>query len=213
VPDRAKGRAAVKILWADSEYGFPPAAAVKAGGEHHLATTVNRSGGQPGGLRVRYRILGGAPATLVGTSGDGATLALSGANPQEAVAATDVNGTAGVRLVQTSPVAGKTRVAVEVIKPDPAGLGPGSVVGRSETTVEWAAAQLSLDVVAPQLAAEGREAVYSLVLANGGSVESAPVTLRAPLPDGADFVSADPPPTVRDGRSLVWAAGPVPGGK
>ncbi len=105
VPDRTKGRVAVKIQWADSEYGFPPAAAVKAGSEHNLATTVNRNTAQalPNGVRVRYRILGGAPAALVGTSSDGATLAQSGTNPQEAVAATDVNGTAGVRLVQSAP--------------------------------------------------------------------------------------------------------------
>lgn len=215
VPDRSKGRAAVKILWADSEFGFPPTAAVRAGGEHHLATTVNRTETQslPAGVRVRYRILGGAPAALIGTSGDGATLALSGSNPQEAVATTDVNGTAGVRLVQAAPVAGKTRIGVEVLRPDPTGVGPGTVVGRSETTVEWATAQLSLDVVSPPVTAEGRDTTYSVVLANAGAVESAPVTVRTPLPDGVEFVSADPPPTVRDGRSLVWAAGPVGGGK
>ncbi len=86
-------------------------------------------------------------------------------------------------------------------------------MGRSETTVEWASAQLSLDVIAPPTTAAGRDAAYSIVLANAGSVESSAVTVRAPLPDGADFVSADPPPTLRDGKSLVWSAGAVPGGK
>jgi uncharacterized repeat protein (TIGR01451 family) len=215
VPDRAKGRVSAKVLWADSDYGFPPPAAVKAGGEHTLATTVNRNSAQslPTGIKVRYRILGGAPAALVGTSGDGATLAQSGTNPQEIVAATDVNGSAGVRLVQAAPVAGKTRVGVEILKSDPAGVGPGTVVSRSETTVEWAAANLSLDIVAPPVAAEGRDAVYSVVLANGGSVDSSPVTVRSPIPDGATFVSADPPPTLRDGSALIWSAGVVPGGK
>jgi hypothetical protein len=214
VPDRAKGKVVVKIQWADSDFAFPPAAAARAGGELGLATTVNRTTQAfPAGVRVRYRILGGAPASVIGTSGDGATLALSGSNPQEAVAATDANGSAGVRLVQTAPATGKTRVGIEVLKPDPTGVGPGTVVGKGETTIDWSTAQLSLDVVVPPAAAVGRDTVYSVVVANAGQVESPSVSVRAPVPDGVDFVSADPPPTSRDGRNLVWSAGAVPGGK
>src|SRR5207248_990040 len=35
---------------------------------------------------------------------------------------------------------------------------------------------------------------------------------RAAVPEGAEFVSADPAPTRRTGRDLAWDLGPLPGG-
>jgi hypothetical protein len=217
VHDQEQGRVTVRLNWSATDFGFPPPTAARSGGEADLRTTLHRVNGTDAdvdGLKVRYRVLdGGAPAALVSRSGGDRT---SQSGPQlEAEVAADADGTAGVRVVQPTPRAGKTRIAVEVVKPDPAGIGPGTVVGRKETTVEWAAPQLTLDIQTPGGAGVNREAAVSLVVANAGKADSQPVTTFFRVPDGAEFVRAEPPPTVRqgaDGRELSWALGPVAGG-
>lgn len=208
------GRVSVKVLWADTNFNFPPPVISRSGGETNLSTVVTRNPGattaEP--LRVRYRVLDGPPALLVSQSGAGTTAALSGAGQKEAEVTADADGKATVRVVESGSSPGKTRIAVEIVKPDASGLGPGTVVGRQETTVEWATAQLTLDVKAPKTTAVGREATVPIVLANAGKADSQPATVRAVLPDGAEFVRADPPPTVEQGRNLSWSLGPVPAG-
>ena len=66
---------------------------------------------------------------------------------------------------QPTPQPGTTRVAVEVVKPDPDGVGPGTVVGRTETVVEWTAPQVSLDVGLPPAVALNRETPVAITLA------------------------------------------------
>jgi hypothetical protein len=208
VPDASLGRVAVKLVWSDSQFGFPQHAIAPAGGDVELLTVLNRFPGKesPDGLRVRYRVLGGAPAELVAGS-------FSGGGLTEAEIAADANGKAAVSLVQPSPQAGTTRIAVEVVKPDPEGPGAGTIVGRKETTVEWAVAHLAFDAQAPRAAAVEREAVVNLVVSNAGKAESRPVTVKAALPDAAEFVRSDPPPTVQHGRELTWSLGPVAAGE
>ncbi len=214
VADRKKGEVVVKLVWSDSQFTFPPPAVSRPGGQAELLTTLNRMAGKdsPDGLRVRYRVLDGAPAELVSKSGAGTTATLSGGGQTEVEVPADADGKAAVRVAQPTPHAGTTRIAVEVVKPDPGGLGAGTVVGRKETTVEWTAAQLALDARAPRAAAIDREAAFTLAVTNDGKADSAPVTVRASLPAAAEFVRSDPPPTTQQGRELTWALGPVPAG-
>jgi uncharacterized repeat protein (TIGR01451 family) len=207
VTDRDSGRAFVTITWGEADYRFPPSTALRAGGEGVLTTTVARpidAAGRVISYRVRYHILDGTTAKLVARSGPSA---------MEAEALTDADGAATVRIIQPDPEPGKTRVAVEVVKPDPSGVGPGSVVARGETLVEWTAPQVSLDVSLPRMIALNRDTPATITLANAGPVDSSVATLRAAIPEGAEFVRADPAPTHRVGRELSWTLGPILSGE
>lgn len=213
INDRDKGRVIATVLWADAEYGFPSEAVVPAGGEHQLKTDLARVASTSGtnGYRVRYRIVGGAAATLV-PGGPGVT-SLTGGNPQDVTTNANADGTAGVKIVQAVPASGRTSVVVEVIKPDPNGIGPGTIVARNETAVEWAAPQLSLDLRGPATVGEGRDVLYTLTVANGGKAESPQVTLRATVPNTISVVSSDPPHSVQQGRDVTWVLPPVAPGE
>jgi uncharacterized repeat protein (TIGR01451 family) len=211
VADRDKGRMTATVIWGDADFGFPPPAVVPAGGETQLRTDLSRAAAAAtaGGFRVRYRILGGAAATLV-PGGEGVT-SLTGGNPQDVTTNATADGSAPIKIVQAAPFAGKTRVGIEVIKPDPNGVGPGTVVGRNETSVEWASSQLTLDLRGPGTVGEGRDVTYSLVVANAGKAASPPVTLRATLPNTVSVVAAEPPSDAKSGRDQTWnlpAVGP-----
>ena len=214
VHDWRNGRITSRLQWSDTQFDFPPPVISRAGGEAVLSTAVTKtSTGEPiPGLRVRYRILDGAPAVLASRSGAGTTAVLSGANQKEAEIPAGSDGAAAVAIVQREPTAGTTHIAVEVVRPNEDGFGTPVVVGRRETTVEWAMPELSLDVVPPETAGVGRDVPVEIVLANAGKADSEPVTVRTTVPDGAEFVRADPPPTTREGSSLIWAAVPVAGG-
>ena len=195
--DWDQGRALATVTWSDSAFQFPPATTVRSGGETELTTTVahpSDTAGRPVDYKVRYRIVGGTPASLVPRSGSTGTYA---ANAQEAEALADATGAAGVRVTQPTPQPGKTRVAVEVLKPDPNGIGRGTVVGRTETVVEWSSPQVTLDVKLPRAVPLDRETHVPIVLANAGSVDATAATVRAAMPEGAELVRADPPPTTR----------------
>lgn len=205
--DKDRNTITSKLTWADTQFGFPPPVVSRSGGEAELSTTLRRYAGQesPDGLKVRYKVLDGAPAVLVSNSSDRSSVSASGGQKEAEVSA-DADGKAAVRVVQPSPQGGKTRIAVEVLKPDGT-----TVVGRQETTVEWATAQLSFDVLGPKAAALDREATFTLVVANAGKADSPAVTVRSSVPDGAEFVRSDPP--AKDGRDLSWPVGPVGAGK
>ena len=102
INDRDKGRIIATVLWADAEYGFPSHAVVPAGGEHQLKTDLARVASTSGtnGFRVRYRIVGGAAATLV-PGGAGVT-SLTGGNPQDVTTNANADGTAVVVWSATS---------------------------------------------------------------------------------------------------------------
>lgn len=209
ISDRDKGRIVASINWADTDFSFPQSQVVPAGGEAQLRTDVARMASTAGanGFRVRYRIVSGTAATLM-PGGEGVT-SLTGGNPQDVTTNANADGTAGIKILQAAPAAGVTRVAVEVIKPDPNGIGPGTIVGKNETSVEWTLPQLSLDLRGPPTAGENREVPYSLIVANGGKAESPQVTLRATLPTTVSIVSSDPPFSVQQGRDVTWVLPPV----
>lgn len=204
-----KGRAFVKLVWSDTEYSFPPPTTARYGGEANLNTTVTRlaeqAGLNPADVKVRYRVVSGAPAELIASTGAGVVAgARSGQSEVDIIA--DSDGKAGVRVIQPRATAGKTNIAVEILKPDPNGVGPGIVVGRTMTAVEWSAPKLAVEVQAPKVAGIDRESSISVIASNPGGAEGSPVNVQAKLPEGLEIVGAEPTPTVRSGRDVSWTS-------
>ncbi len=210
-----KGRVVAKIVWGEGRFLFPAAATVRTGTEHTLTTTVTRfeqDGANPPNYHVRYRLVNDADtsAVLVSSGGARATGAQSGTTAREAEAATDADGKAAVRLVQTNPHVGTTRVAVEVLKLPENGQGPGVVVSRRETLIEWAAPELRLDVTAPPVSGPTAAFPATITLANTSAVDSKDARVRVTLSDGATLERSEPPPARQDGGALVFD---LPGAK
>jgi uncharacterized repeat protein (TIGR01451 family) len=188
--------------WLDAEWILPAPAVNRAGTEHVLTTNVFRhTDRQPlTNYRVRYRILDGPPAIF-----------LPNRTP-EAVVISDLSGNATLGLAQVVPQPGVNRIGIEIIRPpDPLSpSGSGIVIGRGETTKQWQGSQVSLTITGPPTAGVGQEIPYTIAIANIGAVETQGMTVRTVLPDGAQFVRADPRPTI-EGNQLVWTLGLLPG--
>ena len=215
-----QGRVVSRIVWGEGRFKFPDPGVARSGGEYTLTTTINKldqdGAGPLPNYRVRYRILEApeAPsAVLVSRTGDGTTGTQSGTTATEAESPVGADGTAAVRLVQRDAKPGTTRVAVEVVKPAENGVGPGTVVSRRETTVEWAAPRVQLNVTAPPSAPAAGTFTANVSLANTGSVDSRDARIRVTLSDGATLARSEPPPVRVDGGALVFDLAPVAGGK
>lgn len=184
--------------WCDAEWRFPPAAACPAGGQPVLSTQVLRvSDRQPlPNYKVRYRVLDGPPTQLLPT------------RAAEAEVASDEAGQAKVALAQLTARPGATRVAIEVIRPEV--VGPGVVVGRGETMLEWQAPQLALAIAAPPTGVVGQNLPITLTVSNPGQTPTQPVTVRMPVPQGMQYAGSDPP-AHPDGTQLVWALAAIAG--
>lgn len=208
------GRVVTKVMWGDSRFKFPETATVRVGGETTLATSINPTATDAGtNFRVRYRVLEGPPAVLVSKSSEGGTAALTGDGGKEAEAFTDTHGEATVRLVQRDPKAGKTRVAVEVVKPPENGVGPGTVVGRRETTVEWATPNVKLKVTAPPVAGPLGTFPVTVALENVAGVDSKDARVQVTLSDGAKLARSEPPPARQDEKGVLTFDLPPVNGK
>lgn len=206
-------RVVVRVLWGDGRFQFPAPAVVRYGGEHTLTTTVTAGSGPelPSGYRIRYKVIDGPNAMLVSRGGTGTGASLSGGG-KEAETFTDANGEAAVRLVQSEPKAGRTRVAVEIVKPSDTGAGAGTVVARRETTVDWAEPKIGLTVNAPPAAGPGSAFPVAVVLDNAGGVESKDARVKVQLSDGATLERSEPPPSRTEaGGILVFDLPPVAG--
>lgn len=212
----ANGNVTVKIQWGDGRFSFPAPAVVRSGGEYTLTTAVSSTAtaneGGPSGYRIRYKVIDGPPAVLVARGGSGTGASQSGSGGKEAEAFTDANGEAAVRLVQPSAKPGKSRVAIEVVKPSDNGTGAGTVVGRRETVVEWAEPKIHLAVNAPNVAGVGGTIPVTVTLDNEAAVDSRDTRVRVTLSDGATLAKSEPPPNRQEaGGVLVFDLPPVPG--
>ena len=213
-----KGRVVTKIAWGEGRFGFPAPAVVRYGTEHTLSTSltsIEQNNTNPPNYRVRYKVLDGdgALAALATSGGSGTSLSPAGIGAKEAETALDPNGAASVRLVQATPKAGKTRVAVEVVKPAENGVGPGTVVSRRETVVEWAAPEVKLDVAAPTVAGMNGTVPVTVTLANGGQVDGRESRVRVALSDGATLERSEPPPVRQENGGLIFDLASLGAGK
>jgi len=202
INDPNRHKAFVNRHWLDARWQFPPATVCPAGARPTLTTQITRpSDGQPlTAYRVRYKVIDNADVTL-----------LPGQAP-EAIVPVDPSGRAVVAAGQLAAGAGPRRVAIEVLRPDPGNpAGPGVVIGAGETTLEWQSTPVDLELQAPVGAALGQDLAVRAVLNNRGNVPTAPVTVRQSIPDGAQYVSSDPPATL-NGNELAWSVSQVPAG-
>lgn len=190
--------------WVDVEWALPNRAIARAGTQQVLTTRVFRhTDHQPlAGYRVRYRLLDGPPAVFLP------------ARSNEATATSDLNGNAPMTLAQEAFQPGVNRIAVEIIRPpDPnAPSGVGVPIIQAETSMEWQGPTIALSKTAPATAAIGQEVAFTLTVANTGSVETRALTLRDIVPEGLQFVRAQPPPVAQGGQ-LIWTLGELPGGQ
>jgi uncharacterized repeat protein (TIGR01451 family) len=200
-----KGRVFVTCKWADANWVFPPGAIVPAGTAHVLTTRIVRHTDKLplANYRVRYTILDDDPPTVF-THNRG----------REATATSDLSGNASVTIIQTALKPGLTRIAVEVIRPpDPTSpSGVGVTLARGDTTIEWQAPSLSLNVAGPPTAAVGAELSYTTTVANSGRAESRSMTVTQPIPDGVEYVRSLPNAIVEN-RQLIWTLGRLPPGQ
>jgi uncharacterized repeat protein (TIGR01451 family) len=213
-----KGRVVSKIVWGEGRFNFPQPAVIRYGGEAVLSTTLTTSeqnSATPSSFKVRYKLLDGdsVPATFQTAGGSGTSLSQAGISSKEAETTLDPGGAATVKLVQPTPRTGKTRVAVEVVKPAENGVGPGTVVSRRETTVEWAAPDVKLDVAAPQAAGLSGIVPATVILANTGPVDARESRVRITLTDGATLEKSEPPPNRQENGALVFDLPALAAGK
>jgi uncharacterized repeat protein (TIGR01451 family) len=208
------GRVVVKICWGDGRFSYPQPAVVRTGGEHTLRTTVATTAaeGVPSGYRIRYTVIDGPPAVLVSKSGSGTGASQSGSGSKETETFTDANGEAAVQLVQPKAVVGKSRIAIEIVKPSETGTGQGTVVGRKETIVEWADPRMHLAVNAPTGAGLNGTFPVTVSLENDSAVDSRDAQVKISLSDGATLAQSEPPPISQDAAgTLLFTIPPVSG--
>jgi uncharacterized repeat protein (TIGR01451 family) len=201
VADLQANRVVVTQRWFDTAYTPPPKQGGRPGDRVPLLTRVfRRADNQPlPGCWVRYRYLDG-PAVLLLPTGS-----------TEALVASDSAGVATSAVYQPSPLGGKTRLSVEVLRPDPrAPTSPPLVVGRGETAVDWQAPVIALAHTGPITVPVEKEATFTIAVRNNAAAATPAYTVRAALPDGADLVRSDPP-AIREGNVLIWTLGELPG--
>lgn len=202
IPDKAARVVTVTKHWTEADWRFPAPSVCPTGSRPMLVTQILRVGDrQPlGGYRVRYRVTDGMPATF-----------LPNGSP-DLVAVSDGRGEARITLAQVSAQPGVSRIAIEVYRPDPqASNAIGVLAGRGETTVEWQASQVALMLNAPAAVAVGNDVPVTLTATNTGSVQTRPIAVAIPLPEGMQPRFSEPIARTEGGQ-LVWRfAGLAPG--
>ncbi len=195
-----KHKMVVTTHWVNAGWTFPPPQQCRGGAPCTLTTNVYRmSDRMPhANYRIRYTILDGPPAIFT--------------NSQQRIGEviTDLLGNGSIILQQTVAQQGVNRIGIEVIRPpDPCcPTGPGIIIGRGETTVEWTAPSLTITKAGPATVAVGQSFNYTITLANNGRSISEPLTVRDVIPDGLTFLSATQKEN-REGNQLIFTVPPI----
>jgi hypothetical protein len=130
----------------------------------------------------------------------------------EALVATESTGLAASTAYLSTPQGGRTRISIEVLRPDPlSATAQPVVVGRGETSVEWQAPAIALTHTGPITVPVGQPATFTIAVRNNAAAATPAYTVRSDLPDGAEFVRSDPP-AIRQGDTLIWTLGELVGG-
>jgi len=199
-----QNKVTVTVHWLSAAWALPPAAVARAGAGHVLRTTIIRTTDRMplANYRVRYTVLDGPPAVFE-----------PGRQPVVEVVS-DTQGQAAATLLETTPQPGVNRIGIEIIRPPDAynPTGPGLVIGRGETQVEWQAPRVALSVTGPQTAAPGQSFSYTITVSNSSPLEVEALTVRGGIAEGLVFESAAPPAN-QEGTELIWTLGPVAPGR
>lgn len=209
IHDRDKNRVYVKMHWSDAEWQFPQAAAVRAGSAHTFSTTVRKfTTRQPmSGYRVRYQVVEGAPAVLTVSPNQGFAL-----GDQDVTALTDADGQAAVRIMQLHPQPGRTKLRVEIVRPSHEDGTGDTVIGQTDTYIDWQAPSLSLQVDAPPAALMTERVPITVAVRNTGNVDAQAMTVQSQVPEGMILLESNPPAQV-EGNLLVWNLPALPQGQ
>jgi uncharacterized repeat protein (TIGR01451 family) len=195
-------RVLVTTHWVDADWVFPRPAVNRAGTQHVLTTGVfKHTDRQPlTNYRVRYKILDGPPAVF------------AAGQKQEAEAASDTGGNAGVTLVQVAPTIGTNRIGIEILRPPDRPSGACIVIGKGETTVAWQAPQVALTLNVPPTAPVGQESPSTITVSNTGTMASQFLTVHDVIPQSFRYLRSDPQATLQ-GNELIWPVGELAPGQ
>ena len=195
-----KRRRSTIIHWVDALWAIPVPKSATAGTVTPLTTLITRNTDNNGvsGWKVRYSIVGGAPAEF----------APNGSQNVETLTNADGQATVQIRQVAGQFDPGTTQVRVDVIRP--------ALFGESElqvesgiTTVTWSAPALTIRAVGPKTAGVDQAFNYRVEVSNPGDQLTRDVVLRTKdFPDSLEFISSSPKPTVF-GRQLEWRLGDI----
>ena len=195
-----KRRKSTIIHWIDALWGIPVPKTATAGTVTPLTTVVNRNSDNGGveGWKVRYTIVGGAPAEFAPTGS------------QTADVITNADGQATVQLRQIAGQfdPGTTQVRVDVIRPRLFGE-PELQVESGITSVTWSAPALSIRAIGPRVAGIDEAFNYRVEVTNPGDQVTRDVVVKTrDFPDSLEFISSTPKPTVF-GREMQWQLGDI----
>ena len=197
-------RAVTRIHWVDGMWAVPAPIRATSGTVSPLTTVISQADGNGGidGWKVRYSIVGGAPAEF----------APSGS--QTAEATSDESGEATVQIRQRAGLfdPGTTQVRVDIVRP--AVLGERELVVESGiTSVTWSAPALTIRAVGDAVAGVGDPFNYRVEVLNTGDQLARGVVVRTKDFDpDIEYISAVPKPT-QFGNQFEWALGDLaPGG-
>jgi hypothetical protein len=195
-----KRRTSTIVHWVDAVWSIPLPKTATAGTVTPLTTLVTRNSNSGGveGWRVKYTIVGGAPAEFAPT----------GSREAEALTNADGQATVQIRQVAGQFETGTTQVRVDVIRPRLFGESE-LTVESSITTVTWSAPALTIRAIGPRTAGIKEAFNYRVEVSNPGDQLTRGVLLKTrDFPEGLEFVSSTPKPTVF-GRELQWQLGDI----
>lgn len=139
------------------------------------------------------------PGGSAGTSLNGGTIAASdpaSGRPIQSNLPTSTNATFGRIQPASTPVAASAGASTQPVP------GDTRLEGLQIPT-------LAVQKVAPREVQVNREATFELVVKNTGRTPANQVRVHDQIPNGARFVSANPPPAENAGGQLVWDLGTV----
>ncbi len=199
-----KRRATTVIHWVDGVWSVPAPVITSSGSVQPLTTLVSRlaDGNGISGWKVRYSILGGAPAEFVPT----------GSQTAEAESGSDGQATVQVRQQAGKVEPGTTQIRVDVIRPAVAGESE-LIVESGLTGITWSAPALTLRAIGPRTAGINEPYNYRVEVSNPGDQVARDVVVSSDdLGDGVQFVSSEPKPSVF-GQRYEWRLGDLAPGQ
>lgn len=177
-------RVVATTYWLDAAWAPPQPQTAR--GRARLVTRVYRASDRRelANYRVRYTVRQGGPAVQFPSTGT-----------MIGEATTNNLGEAAIDLQQTTMEPGRSMIDVEVLKPpnpDVASTGPGVVIFRGETYVDWTGPTIMVNKVGPATVGVGTPFPYTITITNTGTVASDPAMIVDELPDGLQADSATP---------------------
>lgn len=211
ITDASRNRVSIKAHWIDAHWQFPEPSGAKAGGEMVLSTQITRDNDRSpaSSFRVRYTLVKEGPTAMLSVPGVKTTWDKA---QDVLVVAVDANGLARVTVSEMKAEFGTSKVGIEVLRPDASQPGTFTIIGRTETTVDWQAPQIKVSIDAPKTAALNQAFPITYSVSSVGSLETLPMVLKAIVPPGCQVVSTVPKATA-DGNELLWSLPGLPGGK